>query len=75
MVRDWFDEQAGGYNDFVKSLLRGELKEMNPYMNRISLNMCSSFDGGFTFRNLLCRRNFTTDLYCHCWLTLKIAMK
>lgn len=46
MVRDWFDEQAGDYNDFVKSLLRGDLKEMNAYMNRISLNMFSSFDGG-----------------------------
>ena len=46
MVKDWFDEQAGDYNDFVKSLLRGDLKEMNAYMNRISLNMFSSFDGG-----------------------------
>lgn len=46
MVRDWFDETAGDYNDFVKSLLRGDLKEMNAYMNRVSLYMFSSFDGG-----------------------------
>lgn len=46
MVMDWFDESAGDYNDFVKALLRGDLKEMNAYMNRISLNMFSSFDGG-----------------------------
>lgn len=46
MVRDWFDESGGDYNDFVKALLRGDRKEMNAYMNRISLNMFSSFDGG-----------------------------
>lgn len=46
MVRDWFDENAGDYNDFVKALLRGDRKEMNAYMNRISLEMFSSFDGG-----------------------------
>ena len=46
IVRDWFDESAGDYNDFVKALLRGDLKEMNAYMKRISLNMFSSFDGG-----------------------------
>ncbi len=46
MVRDWFDESAGDYNDFIKALLRGDRKEMNAYMNRISLSMFSSFDGG-----------------------------
>ena len=46
MVRDWFDETAGDYNDFVKAFLRGDQKEMNAYMNRISLEMFSSFDGG-----------------------------
>lgn len=46
IVMDWFDESAGDYNDFVKALLRGDLKEMNAYMKRISLNMFSSFDGG-----------------------------
>lgn len=46
MVSDWFDESGGDYNDFVKALLRGDRKEMNAYMNRISLNMFSSFDGG-----------------------------
>lgn len=46
MVRDWFDESAGDYNDFIKSLLRGNLKEMNAYMNRVAFAMFSSFDGG-----------------------------
>lgn len=46
MVRDWFDKKASDYNGFVQALLRGNLKEMNAYMNRISLAMFSSFDGG-----------------------------
>lgn len=46
MVRDWFDESAGDYNDFIKSLLMGNLKEMNAYMNRVAFAMFSSFDGG-----------------------------
>lgn len=46
MVREWFDESISGYNDFIKALLRGNLKEMNAYMNRILMDMTSSFDGG-----------------------------
>lgn len=46
MVREWFDESISDYNDFIKALLRGNLKEMNAYMNRILMDMTSSFDGG-----------------------------
>ncbi len=46
MVREWFDESVSDYNDFIKALLRGNLKEMNAYMNRILMDMTSSFDGG-----------------------------
>lgn len=46
MVLNWFGESSGDYNDFVKALLRGNLKEMNAYMNRIAISMFSSFDGG-----------------------------
>ncbi|MCM1232272.1 MAG: ATP-binding protein [Ruminococcus flavefaciens] len=46
MVHDWFGKNAGDYNDFIKALLRGDLKEMNAYMTRVSFNMFSSFDGG-----------------------------
>ncbi len=46
MVRDWFDENASDYNGFIKALLRGNRKEMNAYMNRVLLEMASSFDGG-----------------------------
>lgn len=46
MVRDWFDEDASDYNDFIKALLRGDIKAMNAYMNQVLFYMVSSFDGG-----------------------------
>ena len=46
MVHDWFSENLSDYNDFIKALLRGDKKEMNAYMSRVSLSMFSSFDGG-----------------------------
>lgn len=46
MVLDWFDKKAGDYNGFIRALLCDNLKEMNAYMNRVSLAMFSSFDGG-----------------------------
>ncbi len=46
MVSDWFCEDSADYNDFIKALLCGDRKEMNAYMNRVSLSMFSSFDGG-----------------------------
>ena len=46
MVRDWFGEDASDYNDFIKALLRGDIIEMNAYMNEVLFYMVSSFDGG-----------------------------
>ena len=46
MVHDWFDGSASDYNDFIKAILKGNMKEMNAYMNRVAFNMFSSFDGG-----------------------------
>lgn len=46
MVQDWFNETGGDYNDFVQALLRGNLKEMNAYMNRVTLQTFSYFDTG-----------------------------
>lgn len=46
MILDWFAEGDTHYNDFIKALLRGNLKEMNAYMNRMALSLFSSFDGG-----------------------------
>ena len=46
MVRDWFMEESGCYNDFIRAFLAGNLKEMNAYMNRIALATFSYFDTG-----------------------------
>ncbi len=46
MVRGWFRQAKGNYNDFVKAMLRGNLKEMNAYMNRVALEIFSYFDTG-----------------------------
>ncbi len=46
MVKTWFRYDKVAYNRFIKALLTGNLKEMNAYMNRVSLAMFSFFDGG-----------------------------
>ena len=46
LVRDWFEETDGDYNDFVEALLHGNVKEMNIYMNRVALQTFSYFDTG-----------------------------
>ena len=46
MISSWFDETAGNYNDFVKSMLMGDKKAMNVYMNRIATSIFSYFDTG-----------------------------
>ena len=46
MIRRWFSSVEAEYNDFIKSLLAGKLKEMNAYMNNVALNIFSYFDTG-----------------------------
>ena len=46
MFRGWFKNKDANYNDFVKALLKGSLKEMNIYMNDVALATFSSFDTG-----------------------------
>ena len=46
MFRGWFKNKDANYNDFVKALLKGRLKEMNIYMNDVALATFSSFDTG-----------------------------
>lgn len=46
MVADWFDGNHWDYNGFIKSLLSGDLEEMNCYMDRVVLNTFSYFDTG-----------------------------
>lgn len=46
MVHDWFSRTEGNYNDFVKAMLRGDIKGMNAYMNRVARDTFSYFDTG-----------------------------
>ena len=46
MIKDWFGAESGNYNRFIKAFLAGDIEAMNEYMNRVSLSMFSSFDGG-----------------------------
>lgn len=46
MFAGWFKNQDANYNDFVKAMLKGSLKEMNIYMNDVALTTFSNFDTG-----------------------------
>lgn len=46
MVRGWFAGNRSDYNDFIKALLKNDLKAMNAYMNRVALGTFSYFDTG-----------------------------
>lgn len=46
MVRGWFGEDSANYNDFIKSLLAGDIESMNDYMTEVADSMFSSFDSG-----------------------------
>ena len=46
MFAGWFESSDARYNDFVKALLKGDLKEMNYYMNKVALATFSYFDTG-----------------------------
>ena len=37
---------TSGYNDFIKALIVGDLKAMNVYMNKVTIEMFSFFDTG-----------------------------
>ena len=45
MIRDWFGKD-NSFNDFVVSMLRGDVRGMNHYMNRVALQTFSYFDAG-----------------------------
>lgn len=46
MIRGWFSDSDGSYNEFIKALLKNDLKAMNAYMNRVALATFSYFDTG-----------------------------
>ena len=46
MIRGWFSDSDGSYNEFIKALLKNDLKAMYAYMNRVALTTFSYFDTG-----------------------------
>ncbi len=46
MVNEWFGKSEENYNEFVRALLIGDIKAMNIYMNRVTLDVFSYFDTG-----------------------------
>lgn len=46
MIRGWFSRVTSEYNDFVKVLLADDLRAMNMYLNRVTIEMFSYFDTG-----------------------------
>ena len=46
MFKDWFSGTSSSYNEFVKALLCGDIKQMNTYINDIALITFSNFDSG-----------------------------
>ena len=46
MVSSWFRSRQYEYNSFIKALLKGDIKAMNAYMNKIALETISYFDSG-----------------------------
>ncbi|MDE6845148.1 MAG: ATP-binding protein [Lachnospiraceae bacterium] len=46
MIKQWFGSVKSDYNDFIKALLLGDVKAMNTYMNRVTLEIFSYFDTG-----------------------------
>ena len=46
LVKGWFSKNSKNYNDFIRALLKGNVREMNKTMNELTLSMFSSFDAG-----------------------------
>ena len=46
MVRSWFQDASGDYNDFIKAMLADDVYAMNMYMKRVVRDTFSYFDTG-----------------------------
>ncbi len=44
MIHGWFAGHMSDYNDFIKALLKNDLKAMNTYINRVAMGTFSYFD-------------------------------
>lgn len=64
MIRDWFSDENVPYNEFVRALLRDDVKEMNHYMNDISMATFSYFDVG-NFQNYYTSKSDRPERFYH----------
>ena len=46
IIRSWFAPAKASYSNFVKALFLGNVKAMNTYMNKVTLQVFSYFDTG-----------------------------
>lgn len=46
MIENWFKNSTPEYNEFVKALLRDDIRAMNIYMNKVAIATISYFDSG-----------------------------
>lgn len=46
MIQEWFAVCSTSYNEFIKALLKTDVKAMNAYMNKVALTTFSFFDTG-----------------------------
>lgn len=46
MIEGWFSDYTPAYNTFIKALLLSDVKAMNNYMNRVTMDTFSFFDTG-----------------------------
>jgi hypothetical protein len=46
MVKGWFDRDKSNYNGFIQALLTDDVKRMNTFINKFSINTFSYFDAG-----------------------------
>ena len=46
MIGRWFDQSGSDLPEFIKAMLKGDVDDMNSYMNRIALDTFSFFDTG-----------------------------
>ncbi len=56
MVNNWFAEAGTCYNDFIKSMLIGDLEAMNEYMNELTMEIFSYFDAGSKNMRTACEK-------------------
>ena len=74
MFKGWFDDSMSNYNEFIEALLKGNLKEMNIYMNDIALTTSAVLIPEIIHRKEHSQSVFIMDLYWDFWWNCGIPM-